>query len=506
MPNVMSFVICFGVSRGVQMVFRYPPEGVGLDLYGREIPTNSDLATTLGVRTDHLSFLLCPQQIREIPEHDVISVEAFSFFVRYFHVPVGPIKHLAIVVAVECSDGKDIHDSQHRFSSFLNAYTTAIIREQNRCAYLQVTAGQLTVKRDQCEDKGTWRTLFNAVSDLSLVHELVTITTTLRTGGSLRLHVNNWLYLEGEITVEDGLSSSLDIHNHPRDEDRFIYLMIHSDLPLPLEKELIEKAAEIVKEVSLPELLTLVAVPTSVQDFRKRIERKLAKNARQTHQSSDPMFGKEKEELLNYTTFSKLLQFLVSNGITRILRTYFVFQPLLFATASQQAISRRNQKVPKQQLEQHDLQSYENDFLEQELELELELEQDEGSYSQQPQQQQQPKHQRSQQQPKQQNIEPIGNSSVRFLSGARDDRKRVVTTNRLNVEKHITFLEMITRHSKLCPGVTSVDVIGNLRSTIDFFDGKTPKEEILARIPSLTSSALDEVVTVFNEFIATIIA
>ena len=503
----MSFVICFGVSRGVQMVFRYPPEGVGSDLYGRDIPMSSDLVTTLGVRTDHLSFLLCPQQIREIPEHDVISVEAFSFHVRYFHIPVGPIKHLAIVVATENMDGKGVLDAQHRFSSFLDAYTSAIIREQNRCDYLRVAASQLTVKRDQYEDKGSWTTVFNAVSDLSLVHELVSITNVLQAGGSLRLHVNNWLYLEGEITLGDGLSSlSQDIQKGPREENSYIYLMIHSDLPFPLEKEVIEKAAEIVKEVSLPELLTLVAVPTSVQDFRKRIERKLAKSVRQT-QSSEGIYGKEKEELLDYVTFYKLLQFLVSRGITKILRTYYVFQPLLFATASQQAISRRNQKVPKQHQE-HDHQQYEQELLEQELaDQEQEQDQEEGLYLQQQQYQlqQQSKHERQQQQAKQ-NTESTGNNSVRFLSGARDDRKRVVTTNRLNVEKHMTFLEMITRHSKLCPGVTSVDVIGNLRSTIDFFDGKTPKEEILGRIPSLSSSALDEVVTVFNEFIATVIA
>eukprot|EP00754_Rhynchopus_humris_P016177 Rhum_TRINITY_DN14497_c3_g1::Rhum_TRINITY_DN14497_c3_g1_i1::g.93092::m.93092 len=206
MVAVMSFVICCGVNRGVQMVFRYPARGVGYDLYASKAELSDDMGTTLGVRTDHLSFLLCPQQISETPKPDVITVEGFSFHVRFFHVQDRMVRHMAIVFAVNVTASPAGVAS---FTSFLDAYSHALIREQNRTGYLRTAAHHFTKHRDLCEEpKGNWSSLLQSV-ECSLARELVQITDAVQNGGPVRLYVNGWLHVEAECPVDLGSTTRL---------------------------------------------------------------------------------------------------------------------------------------------------------------------------------------------------------------------------------------------------------------------------------------------------------
>ncbi|KAJ9470370.1 hypothetical protein DIPPA_01560 [Diplonema papillatum] len=483
MVRVMSMVICFGVNRGVQMVYRYPARGVGLDLYGREIPESDDFDMTLGVRSDHLSFLLCPQQIQDIPESDIITVESFSFHIRYFHIPLGPIKHLAIVIAVQTFHS----DGMKASSDFLDAYGNAIVREQNRCVYLQDSVLVLSNRRDMCDDgKGTWSAVHQEVHNCSLVAELVKITDVIQSGGKICLFVNDWLYLEATLPTNPGHSpfssdqdplSSNAVGNGTehtasgttRHEDQYTYLMIHPDLPQPLEKELIDQAADIVRDVSLPECLTFLATPypCPVSDFRRKIERKIAKVHRTT---ADRVHSYQRNpyryddwaaqrddgaKYLKHNTFQRLLHFLVQRGISRILRTYYVFHPHVFLQCSERA--RRKEKASVRSA----------------------LPADESG------------------------LGPAAMGMV-LLTASRDERAATSGSRRCLVDKNIAFLEFLARYNRLA--ATSFNVVDHLRRCIDFFDGQTPKEEILARVPTLTPHNLDDLVAVFNEFITTVVA
>ena len=521
MVSVMSFVICFGVNRGVQMVFRYPAKGVGKNLYGASIPLSDDMSSTLGVRTDHLSFLLCPQQIGEHPESDVITVEGFSFHVRYFHIQDRLIRHVAIVLAIEINASPT---ASKVTGSFLDVFCHAVVREQNRCSYLCTAAHQLTKKRDLCEaPKGTWTAIVAAAMECSLARELVLITDTIQAGGQVRLNVNGWLHIEseGQIQLEPtavmGLGDTWQAHSscqhsvsdilasvrgqggvvaneHRASVDRFTYLMVHPDLPQPVEKHLLSQSVDILREVPLPEYLALIAVPCTIAEFRKALETKLIAAANAELAASQPQSSLSVKKAtvssspggrgivsngdgvgMKASSFSRLLTWLVGNGIAQLLRTYYVFQPQVFMHAATAAAARRARSSAR------------------------------GASTS------------SLQSPGPTDSVDIGaEGGMKHLTLAQTSavpNSPRGTINRQYIERQVVFLEVVARGSRPGRGVlsgslagSSVSVIENLRLVIDYLDGKTPKEDILTHVPSVTSEALDEVVHVFNEFITTIVA
>eukprot|EP01059_Diplonema_ambulator_P012876 TRINITY_DN23362_c0_g1_i1.p1 TRINITY_DN23362_c0_g1~~TRINITY_DN23362_c0_g1_i1.p1 ORF type:complete len:453 (+),score=173.60 TRINITY_DN23362_c0_g1_i1:134-1360(+) len=408
-----------------------------MDLYCNETPYSDELGVTLGVKTEHLAFLLCPQHIQEVPESDIITVERFSFHVRYFHIENCLIKHLAIVVCVAGGGDVDV------YSSFLDGYSAAVNREQIRSGYLQESVMLLSKRRDMCDEPGgTWSSLYNDVQHSSLVHEIVSMTDSFTEGRKVLLYVNNWLHLESQQPC---------VTSKPYD-DLFTILMVHPSLRQPLEKTTIDQMTDIIKGITLPEILSLLAAPVTVAELKHNIEKAIGK----FEQPVSYYPAEQKHYSLKQVTFNKLLAFLINKKIAKVLKTYYVFQSQVFNDAATQSMSKRGTRYAPARVSP----------------------------------------------PPESEDEVV--AGVKLLTGVKEERRVKSTALRQQVEKHISFVEMIARNSR--KGTTvAVDIIEHLRKVIDLFDGATPKEDILSRT-LITSDDLDEVLSVFHEFITTIVA
>eukprot|EP00755_Sulcionema_specki_P036246 Sspe_Gene.106506::Locus_84579_Transcript_1_1_Confidence_1.000_Length_1728::g.106506::m.106506 len=505
--KVMSLVICFGVNKGVQLVHRYPPRGVGLDLCSRPIEGDEDaLVSTLGVRTDHLAFLLCPQQLQSVPESDVITVESFCFIVRYFHLPSGNIRHLAIVFAVHSR----LEPNLPAITKFFGVYSHAIVREQNRCSYLEKSAMRLSRNRDNCD--GPWTALHDGVSDCSLVKELMQIVDTFSNGGRVQLLVNEWLTLEGVVpappTPTSPQTTQFQDHSNAASraaaayyqyyqqcslhDKRFVamaksgqqftplsssskwtYIMVHSNLPQPLPPSDIARASEIIKDVSLPEILTLFASPCTIEEFRQGLEKKVSEQRSgasralemkwETSRSHDPT-----HTIVRDTVLQKLLTFLVGSGIARLLKTYYIFHTQLFEAAALSWSASRKRRGPPPK----------------------------------PPEVNQPAITASPQ--------PLyyGRPDLGAVTLTREvrERKRPESSVQHSLKGHHAFIQALWKHSSKGRGAGDGSIVQNLHTLVDYFDGKCPKEDILVEVPDITSEMIDDIVLVFSEFVTTVIA
>eukprot|EP00756_Hemistasia_phaeocysticola_P045704 Hpha_TRINITY_DN19451_c0_g1::TRINITY_DN19451_c0_g1_i1::g.45836::m.45836 len=353
--KVVVLVICYGVNKGVQMVWRWPARGVGLDISSLPVEFSDKIETTLGVLTEHLSCLLCPQQIQAIPEADVICVEHFSFLVRYFHLSEGNVMHAAIAFGVHSTLAHRVE----AYARFLETYQAAVVREENRCGYLRDAALALSRNRDTAESHGSWSELSgsilnasalpsSSVSAVSLVTELQQIAEAFRDQSQLQLRVNDWLSLEADFTPHGNTAPEIADF---AESEKWQFIGVSSSLRLPLTSHgdgaLCKRVEELIPGLSLQEVVACFATPCSLWSFRDALSRSL-RFRQQRGMRNPPTTRTQWDErtaasagrhapsrpapapavqLVETSAFRQLVTVLVDSGVAQIRRTYYVMFP-----------------------------------------------------------------------------------------------------------------------------------------------------------------------------------
>eukprot|EP01062_Namystynia_karyoxenos_P009852 TRINITY_DN13484_c1_g1_i1.p1 TRINITY_DN13484_c1_g1~~TRINITY_DN13484_c1_g1_i1.p1 ORF type:complete len:543 (+),score=156.67 TRINITY_DN13484_c1_g1_i1:91-1719(+) len=350
--QTVVLVICYGVTKGVQMVWRWPPRGVGVDIDSAKAQpqASDDLATTLGLSTEDFSKLLCPQQIRNVPESDMITIESFSFLIRYFHLLEGNVLHAALAFGVHSTLAHRVHSYQH----FLDDYQAAVVREENRCGYLRsamLALSRLRDKQDPASDgasRGTWTAIHEGVAEtgydsaVSLVEELEAIGTAFQKESPVNVRVNDWLALRADPTAYLAPPAEASFRPAPLDPskaEQWQFLRVHSELVLPLtvpEDDETSRALAEISGVRLHEIVAIIAAPCTVKRFREELRKVRLQRASAAPRPAGAGAAARPplSDDIKPVAFRRLLTLLTEKKIALLQRVYYIFEPRLLASAT----------------------------------------------------------------------------------------------------------------------------------------------------------------------------